>query len=132
MIIWYLSMLFLDVPWYTMVLFLAPFNWIGKLVYIWTVVGNVNVGMCFFVIQMWMNVLLVLVMQMQLVPILLVPTHVPVIADIPEMELHVLVRCVTVWLFDNLMIMIRVEIVVFEIWWSDFYKCYFSMCLDIG
>ena len=43
-----------------------------------------------------MNVLLVLVMQMQLVPILLVPTHVPVTADIPEMELHVLVRCVIV------------------------------------
>ena len=43
-----------------------------------------------------MNVLLVLVMQMQLVPILLVRTHVPVIADIPEMELHVLVRSVIV------------------------------------
>ena len=43
-----------------------------------------------------MNVLLVLVMQMQLVPILLVRTHVPVITDIPEMELHVLVRCVIV------------------------------------
>ena len=43
-----------------------------------------------------MNVLLVLVMQMQLVPILLVPTHVPVIADIPEMELHALVTCVIV------------------------------------
>ena len=43
-----------------------------------------------------MNVLLVLVMEMQLVPILLVRTHVPVIADIPEMELHVLVRCVIV------------------------------------
>ena len=39
-----------------------------------------------------MNVLLVLVMQMQRVLILLVPTHVPVIADTPEMELHVLVR----------------------------------------
>ena len=39
-----------------------------------------------------MNVLLVLVMQMQLVPILLVRTHVPVIADTPEMELHALVR----------------------------------------
>ena len=48
MIIWYLSMLFLDVPWYTMVLFPAPFNWIGKLVYIWTVVGKVNISMCFF------------------------------------------------------------------------------------
>ena len=43
-----------------------------------------------------MNVLLVLVMQMQLVPILLVRTHVPVIVDIPEMELHVLVRCVII------------------------------------
>ena len=43
-----------------------------------------------------MNVLPVLVMQMQLVPILLVPTHVLVIADTPEMELHVLVRCVIV------------------------------------
>ena len=43
-----------------------------------------------------MNVLPVLVMQMQLVPILQDPTHVPVTADIPEMELHVLVRCVIV------------------------------------
>ena len=43
-----------------------------------------------------MNVVQFLVMQMQLVPILLVPTHVLVIADIPEMELHVLVRCVIV------------------------------------
>ena len=43
-----------------------------------------------------MNVLLALVMQMQLVPILLVPTHVLVIVDIPEMEVHVLVRCVIV------------------------------------
>ena len=41
-----------------------------------------------------MNVLLVLVMQMQRVLILLVPTHVLVIADIPEMELHVPVRYV--------------------------------------
>ena len=43
-----------------------------------------------------MNVLLVLVMQMQLVPILLVRTHVLVITDIPEMELHALVRFVIV------------------------------------
>ena len=39
-----------------------------------------------------MNVLQVLVMQMQLVPIVLVPIHVLVIADTLEMELHVLVR----------------------------------------
>ena len=34
-------------------------------------------------------------------------------------------------LLDNLIIMIRVEIVVFGIRLSDAYQCYFSMCLDI-
>ena len=43
-----------------------------------------------------MNVVQILVMQMQLVPILLVPTHVLVIVDIPEMEFHVLVRYIIV------------------------------------
>ena len=43
-----------------------------------------------------MNVVQVLVMQMQLVPIVLVPTHVPVTADTLEMELHVLVRYIIV------------------------------------
>ena len=41
-----------------------------------------------------MNVVQVLVMQMQFVPIVLAPIHVLVIADTPEMELHVLVRYV--------------------------------------
>ena len=39
-----------------------------------------------------MNVVQVLVMQMQLVPIVLAPIHVLVIADTLEMALHVLVR----------------------------------------
>ena len=43
-----------------------------------------------------MNVVQFLVMQMQLVQILLVPTHVLVIADIPETEFHAQVRYIIV------------------------------------